>query len=416
MNFKNHKYQNVKTEDYSDQDQNEQQYFTDDDDHNIQQVINPVYNVNSYLDLNKNNHNNHQPAQKTHTNNKRNNSFLNIITKAIRNLIDTKNDDQTKSLLDYSNSKQIKIDEIKLNKQNNQINFKLQMPFSLFKPEQIEMFQTKKCFRKKTQTNSSESESEFNDYYESDYNKITRKKNKKRCLKSHHQSEQNLFDLNRKDFTEFSLQSLSSYHNKSNMNESNRRNINWIIFFTVISVIFNPVIGPIAFCYAIKSKLLSLNDIEKSTRFKQTAKQLVIASLLVTFMFVLVPFILFMYQNEIFRINQTLNNSTNLTTTSTTTTTTTNIFTTSSSTLFTNSTRLYESNVYLTKIFKTLIATTTTTTKTTTTTTTTTSKPIVLRSYDKLNILIDHDLFKSLKINTDLFQRLKITNQTLILN
>lgn len=405
MNFKNHKYQNVKTEDYSDQDQNEQQYFTDDDDHNIQQVINPVYNVNSYLDLNKNNHNNHQPAHKTHTNNKRNNSFLNIITKAIRNLINTKNDDQTKSLLDYSNSKQIKIDEIKLNKQNNQINFKLQMPFSLFKPEQIKMFQTKKCFRKKTQTNSSESESvssEFNDHYESDYNKITRKKNKKRCLKSHHQSEQNLFDLNRKDFTEFSLQSLSSYHNKSNMNDSNRRVINWIIFFTVISVIFNPLIGPIAFCYAIKSKLLSLNDIEKSTRFKKTAKQLVIASLLVTFMFVLVPFILFMYQNEIFRINQTLNNSTNLTTTSTTT----NIFTTSSSTLFTNSTRLYESNVYLTKIFKTLIATTTTTT----------SKPIVLRSYDKLNILIDHDLFKSLKINTDLFQRLKITNQTLILN
>ena len=93
--------------------------------------------------MNKNNHNNHQPAQKTHTNNKRNNSFLNIITKAIRNLIDTKNDDQTKSLLDYSNSKQIKIDEIKLNKKNNQINFKLQMPFSLFKPEQIEMFQNK---------------------------------------------------------------------------------------------------------------------------------------------------------------------------------------------------------------------------------------------------------------------------------
>lgn len=39
-----------------------------------------------------------------------------------------------------------------------------------------------------------------------------------------------------------------------------------------------------------------------------------------------------------------------------------------------------------------------------------------LRNYDRLSILIDHDLFKSLKVNSDLFQKFKIANETLILN
>jgi hypothetical protein len=150
--------------------------------------------------------------------------------------------------------------------------------------------------------------------------------------------------------------------------------------------------GSCAFYYAFKSKralLNSRNDIEKAIRFKKTAQQLIIAGLLVTLLFLIVPYFLYVYQNELFQlINRPLINSTNLTSTSTTSTTTTRR-------LMYNSTR----------IVKTLISRTITT-----------GKPIILRSYDKLNILIDHDLFKSLKVNTDLFQRLKITNQTLILN
>ena len=44
------------------------------------------------------------------------------------------------------------------------------------------------------------------------------------------------------------------------------------------------------------------------------------------------------------------------------------------------------------------------------------AEPSTPKNYDRLSILIDHDLFKSLKLNTDLFQKLKLSNESLILN
>lgn len=38
------------------------------------------------------------------------------------------------------------------------------------------------------------------------------------------------------------------------------------------------------------------------------------------------------------------------------------------------------------------------------------------KQYDRLSILIDHDLLKNLKVNTELFQKLRLTNDSFILD
>lgn len=140
--------------------------------------------------------------------------------------------------------------------------------------------------------------------------------------------------------------------------------------------------------FAIKSKKSNLNW-QESSRLSRIARQWSVCGMILSFLLVYLPILFLIFGNELLSIYQV--NSTNLTD--------------SKRSLFImdqplQTTQLASSSrsSTLTRIVKTI------------------AEPSTPKNYDRLSILIDHDLFKSLKLNTDLFQKLKLSNESLILN
>jgi len=140
--------------------------------------------------------------------------------------------------------------------------------------------------------------------------------------------------------------------------------------------------------FAIKSKKSNLNW-QESSRLSRIARQWSVCGMILSFLLVYLPILFLIFGSELLSIYQV--NSTNLTD--------------SKRSLFImdqplQTTQLASSSrsSTLTRIVKTI------------------AEPSTPKNYDRLSILIDHDLFKSLKLNTDLFQKLKLSNESLILN
>ncbi len=140
--------------------------------------------------------------------------------------------------------------------------------------------------------------------------------------------------------------------------------------------------------FAIKSKKSNLNW-QESSRLSRIARQWSVCGMILSFLLVYLPILFLIFGSELLSIYQV--NSTNLTD--------------SKRSLFImdqplQTTQLVSSSrsSTLTRIVKTI------------------AEPSTPKNYDRLSILIDHDLFKSLKLNTDLFQKLKLSNESLILN
>ncbi len=315
---KNHKYQSLKNEEDDDEDEEEEEeakknlfssYYSDTSEgKNIKEVLNPTYNVNSYLALNQNsndlnmndnnaNNNNRQEKNNCSDSNRRN-SFLDIITRTIRNLM-SQNADHTNrhNYIDNGGggggggahtgtegtvknkrvlfnkqkeaclieNNQFKIDEINMNKEKNQVRFVLNMPISYFKPEEIELFKSNKLGNRSASVSNIDTDCNYkNENIRKSRIDSVKKKNG-RHIKCH-QSEQNLFDLNRQELSndwtnknkfkkntynsnnDYSLHSLSSYNqlNRQFNDEENKHrstNLNCTLYFVFLGILINPLAG-----------------------------------------------------------------------------------------------------------------------------------------------------------------------------
>ena len=276
LNHNKHKYKSLKTEEDTDKNENNlllsDQYYTDtsskQDDKNIKEVINPLYNVDSYIGVNQNGN----ALKKTCSNSDRKNSFLDIISKTIRNLINKDkcfNDESKNKRVLFNkisetcqiDNKNIKIDEINLSQTNDQIKFTLHLPTSIFKPEEIELFKTRKFSRKISSVNESSisSSSETDHKKKRNFEFGTKSVRRLKC----HQSEQNLFDLNRHssinkkkvnhhskstiNFNDYLLNSLSSYNLLNSQSTQEKNSQNGLIIFIILTILFNPLFGKIEF-------------------------------------------------------------------------------------------------------------------------------------------------------------------------
>ena len=141
--------------------------------------------------------------------------------------------------------------------------------------------------------------------------------------------------------------------------------------------------------YVIKSK--RCDDRHESARLVRTARRTSLFIMILTLIFAFIPAIIYTYQNEIINLFQPFNSTNNKTETIQT-----NVYAMNSSFKTTHITAFSSST--LTRVVKTIAKTTT------------------QKNYDRLSILIDHELFKSLKVNSDLFQKLRISNESLVLN
>lgn len=149
-----------------------------------------------------------------------------------------------------------------MNKQNNRIQFTVQMPSNYFRQEDIDLFKNNKLNRMRTRASTSISNFET----ERDCNENTAKSNYNSKKSGRHlkcnQSEQNLFDLNREEFSsnknkykpmsfrDCSLHSLSSYNELNRQYEEENKiktqndcGVNCSIFFVVLIFLMNPIFG-----------------------------------------------------------------------------------------------------------------------------------------------------------------------------
>ncbi len=140
--------------------------------------------------------------------------------------------------------------------------------------------------------------------------------------------------------------------------------------------------------FAIKSKKSNLNW-QESSRLSRIARQWSVCGMILSFLLVYLPILFLIFGNELLSIYQV--NSTNLTDSKR------SLFIMDQPLQITQLASSSRSST-LTRIVKTI------------------AEPSTPKNYDRLSILIDHDLFKSLKLNTDLFQKLKLSNESLILN
>jgi hypothetical protein len=140
--------------------------------------------------------------------------------------------------------------------------------------------------------------------------------------------------------------------------------------------------------FAIKSKKSNLNW-QESSRLSRIARQWSVCGMILSFLLVYLPILFLIFGSELLSIYQV--NSTNLTDSKR------SLFIMDQPLQITQLASSSRSST-LTRIVKTI------------------AEPSTPKNYDRLSILIDHDLFKSLKLNTDLFQKLKLSNESLILN
>ena len=140
--------------------------------------------------------------------------------------------------------------------------------------------------------------------------------------------------------------------------------------------------------FALKSKRSI--DWQESSRLLRIARQWSVCGMILSFLLVYLPILFLIFGSELINIYQA--NSTNVTDPK-------RSFFVINQPLQTTQLSSSSRSSTLTRIVKTIAEPS--------------SSP---KSYDRLSILIDHDLFKSLKINSDLFQKLKLSNESLILN
>jgi hypothetical protein len=126
-------------------------------------VCNPLYNVDEYLDCNKNNNNNKCEPK----NNQDRNSFLNVLTKTIRSLINNNEQMLADKVDDKKQHRRnrLEIDQIEmnLNQENEKIHLRLSLPSNCIKKEELEsMIKMKKLdlTRKLSDLESEEEEEE----------------------------------------------------------------------------------------------------------------------------------------------------------------------------------------------------------------------------------------------------------------
>ncbi len=134
-------------------------------------VCNPLYNVDEYLDCNKNNNNNKCEPK----NNQDRNSFLNVLTKTIRSLINNNEQMLADKVDDKKQHRRnrLEIDQIEmnLNQENEKIHLRLSLPSNCIKKEELEsMIKMKKLdlTRKLSDLESEEEEEEEENSDDSD--------------------------------------------------------------------------------------------------------------------------------------------------------------------------------------------------------------------------------------------------------
>lgn len=264
----NIKYKFLKNEDDSDFKKNDiNKYLSEtSSDHSNNQnieVINPLYNIDSYLDINKNNNNN-EHEHRDHT--EKRNSLLNVLTKTLRTLVNKRGETQNvlpnkRVVFDKLEDScqienELKIDEISLNDANDRVQLTLHLPTSFFTPEDIELFKRKK---RNSSINGTYTTCSSDDEQSVSKSKpittATRRTNRKKNKFNLNRNEpkgwlrDSLTNLNKKktsfvNLNDYSLNSLSTY-NASNRNTFSSSEINFkkIIFLIILTFLINPITG-----------------------------------------------------------------------------------------------------------------------------------------------------------------------------
>ena len=218
----------------------------------LYEVNNPLFKIDSYLNTNKNNNNDLEAR-----NSEACNSFLNVLTKTLRNIV-TNEDESTRHSKRITTSSptsqnspengQLKIDEISLNPSQEHVQFTLRLPTTCFKREDVEILKNKKNYNSMINAETCTSDDEmpnarFNTNHKCKTNNRNVFDNRRENIqhKQYHQQKTkrktSLINLNN-----HSLNSLSSYNRKS-ISNSDMPNFKRIICLIVLTFLINPLTG-----------------------------------------------------------------------------------------------------------------------------------------------------------------------------
>lgn len=253
-------------------------------DDNFEEVLNPLYNIDEYSNKkkstnylktkNSNNNNNkcNQPKKScNHVNTKHErNSFLNVLTRTIRSLV-TQNKDEVNTLKCskmeerlMTSSSNYRIDDIDISlNRNNQIQLKLVIPQNCFNQNELSALEQKK-FKNKSKTKNT--------------------MNSQNCPNESSSDDRNSF-----------LQNFAHPNSYAHKKHTKRY---CLLVLSLITIVFNPIFGFIALLAVLKSE--KCRDETESRRLANTARQTSIAGIIISLILIALSTTLYFLHTKFF--------------------------------------------------------------------------------------------------------------------